>query len=428
MLGDTRTHGLWEHSAPAAPSTAPLQGHLSADVVVVGAGYTGLSAALHLVQSGASVIVLEAAEIGFGGSGRNVGLVNAGMWLNPDTVVERLGSDHGERALRLLGDGPALVYDLVEKFDIACELVRNGTLHLANDQAGLADIGNRHAAWTRRGAPVELLDATETERRVGSAAYAGSLLDHRAGTIQPLAYVRGLARAAQGAGAQIFTGARVTGAARANRRWRVETANGSVTADWVIVATNAYSDPAGAWGKLVEEIIPFPYFNIATQPLSPAQRASVLPGLEGAWDTRTVLTSFRLDRAGRLIFGSVGALRNSGTAVHKSWARRAMTRLFPQLRDIAFDHEWYGRIGMTDNDLPRFHVHAPQVIGFSGYNGRGIAPGTVFGRVLADYIAANGAIDMPLPTTDLQPVRFRGMRALGIETGVQMVHLVSDRR
>lgn len=425
MLGDRRSHGLWEQSAPAAPETMPLAGETRADVVVVGAGYTGLSAALHLAQGGLSVVVLEAAEIGFGGSGRNVGLVNAGMWTHPDVVVARLGETQGNAVLKLLGDAPALVFGLIARHGIACEPVRNGTLHLAADAAGEDDIISRQRAWSLRGAPVTLLSAAETARRVGSSAYRGALLDMRAGTIQPLAYARGLAQAAITAGAVIHTGSTVRSYAERRGQWRIETAQGAVEAGWIIAATNAYS--SGPWAPIASEIIPFPYFNFATSPLSDSLRQAVLPGLEGAWDTRTVLSSFRMDAAGRLVLGSVGALRGSGSAIHGGWARRTLKKLFPQLDGIGFEHEWYGRIGMTDNDLPRFHQLAPRVIGFSGYNGRGIGPGTAFGKVLADHILSGGETGVALATTPLVPVRMREARALGIEAGAQLLHFVENR-
>ena len=205
MRDDPRSHGLWEHSAPPAPPTANLNDRLAADVVVIGAGYTGLSAALHLAEAGASAVVLEAVEVGFGCSGRNVGLVNAGLWLMPDALISQLGEVYGVRLLELLGEAPSLVFGLIEKHAISCEVARSGTLHCAVGAKGLAELEERARQWKARGAPVHLLDQSQTAQTVGTDAYAGSLLDLRAGTIQPLAYARGLAGAAIKAGARIFT-------------------------------------------------------------------------------------------------------------------------------------------------------------------------------------------------------------------------------
>src|SRR6201994_1543377 len=140
MQNDPLSHGLWELTAPPPPPTSPLEGDVRAEVAIVGCGYTGLSAALNLAEAGARVVALEAVEIGFGGAGRNVGLVNAGMWLAPDDVAARLGADYGERLLKLLGDGPSEVEALVNKHGLDCEFVRNGTLHCAIGQSGLAKI------------------------------------------------------------------------------------------------------------------------------------------------------------------------------------------------------------------------------------------------------------------------------------------------
>ena len=131
------------------------------------------------------------------------------------------------------------------------------------------------------------------------------------------------------------------------------------------------------------------------EPLSAELQAAILPGREGCWDTRTILSSFRFDRAGRLVFGSVGALRGTGLAVHRAWAKRALAKIFPDIGAVEFEAQWYGMIGMTDNALPRFHRLAPNVVTFCGYNGRGIGPGTVFGRVLADHILGNGERKRP---------------------------------
>ncbi len=427
MKTDERSHGLWQASAPPAPACGRLQGPAKADVVVIGAGFTGLSAAVHLAQAGVRVVVLEAAQIGFGGSGRNVGLVNAGLWLAPEPLLKTLGSHYGERLLHLLSAAPAAVYDLVAKHRIECQAVQAGTFHCAVGASGLRNIRERWRQWKDRGAPVELLDQAQIAAATGTTAYAGALLDWRAGTLQPLAYVRGLAQAAMNAGARIHEQSTVKRVEDGRTHWVLQTEDGEVMAPWVIVATNAYTSEV--WPALPAELVRLPYFNVATQPLDAALREQILPGRQGVWDTRTVLSSYRFDQAGRLVFGSVGALRNSGLSVHKAWAKRALQDLFPDLKDVQFDYEWYGWIGMTSDAVPRLHQLGRQVLSFSGYNGRGIAPGTVFGRELADLIVGRiTAQDLPLPLSPLQPASCKPLKEAAYEYGAQLAHFVGARR
>lgn len=426
MYNDPRSHGLWEKTAPQRPVTPALQGESVADVVVVGGGFTGQSAALHLAEKGVDVVLLEAKEIGFGGAGRNVGLINGGMWVMPKELPGVLGSTYGERLLGLLGNAPLLVRELVERHDIACEIEKNGTLHCAVGEKGLAEIHERCAQWAARGAPVRVLDAEETARRIGSTAYSGALLDTRAGTIQPLAYVRGLAAAARKKGARLHTDSPVIATERSHGKWLVKTEQGSVTANWIVVATEAYS--TGPWRIVRDEQTYLPYFNFATRPLGDNLRKSILPGCEGCWDTKEILSSFRMDKAGRLVFGSVGALRGTGAAIHRAWAKRSLKRLFPQLGDTEFEYEWYGKIGMTDNAVPRFHNFADNVIGFSGYNGRGIAPGTAFGKVLAQHILGEiSEAEMPLPLTEPKAQALRAVKEAYYEAGAQIAHFAGER-
>jgi glycine/D-amino acid oxidase-like deaminating enzyme len=423
MQNDRLTHGLWEATAPAAPPTSPLFGSVKADVAVVGCGYTGLSAALRLAEAGAKVVALEAVEVGFGGAGRNVGYVNAGMWVMPSELPRTLGADYGERALKLLGDCPAAVWETIEKHRIDCDPVRNGTLQCAVGAAGLETLEERARQWSARGAPVRILSREETARRTGAVGYGGSLLDMRAGTIEPLAYARGLARAAIAAGATVHTRSPVGAAERTSGKWTLTTGKWTVVADWVAVATDAYG--GAPWPQVRREQVCLPYFNLATGPLTADQRASILPGREGCWDTKGIMSYFRLDRAGRLLFGSVGALRGTGAGIHRTWARRALGKLFPHLGPVRFEHQWYGMIGMTADNLPRFHRLADNVVTFCGYNGRGIGPGTAFGRVLADHILGRIAEkDLPLPVTAPDAPALPGLREAYYEAGAQIAHAV----
>jgi glycine/D-amino acid oxidase-like deaminating enzyme len=421
---DPSSHGLWARSAAGAPRVEALSGALEVDVVVVGGGFTGLSAALALAEHGASVAVLEARGIGFGASGRNAGLVNAGLWLSPGEIVKRLGNDYGERLMGALGNAPERVFELIEKHDIRCELRRTGTLHCAHSPSGFEDLRRRAEEWKSRGAPVELLDREAAARRIGTDHFHGALLDHRAGTVQPLGYARGLAAAAARAGARIFAPAPVRSLARRDGKWRAETDAGPVTGRSVILATNAYTEAVAAIARC---IVPFSYFQLSTPPLPPKLRETILPEGQGAWDTAKILTSLRLDDVGRLIVGSIGRLDPKHHGINASWMRRKTRRMFPELGEINFEHGWYGTIGTTIDHLPRLSQPDEGFVAIYGYNGRGIGPGTVFGSVLADYFSSGDAGKLPLPFKPMTPAPARSLRALGIEVGVRAYHFLANR-
>lgn len=426
MLNDPRSHGLWEASAPTPPATPALSGDIQTDIAIIGAGYTGLSTALHLAEAGISAVVLEAAEIGFGGAGRNVGLVNAGMWVMPEDLIATLGADYGNRLLDFLGDGPAYVWEMIRRHQIQCEANPVGTLHAGVGAKGFAELTERARQWQARGAPVELLGQAEAAGALGTKFYTGALLDRRAGTIQPLAYARGLAHAAVKAGAVIHTASPVQAMDRKGSEWQLRTPQGLVRAKRVVVATDAYTKMV--MQDIARQQVFLPYFNMATQPLPAALVRSVLPGRQGVWDTKEVLLSYRWDAQNRLVFGSVGALRNTGTSVHRAWAKRMLRKIYPQISGVEFQHEWFGSIGMTSDNLPRFHQLDEGVFAFCGYNGRGIAPGTVFGRAMAGFLTgAIKAEDLPLPLSRPAPIPFRGLRSAFYEAGAQAVHLTEAR-
>ena len=302
---------LWDKTAPPPPDAPVFEGERTCDVAIVGGGFTGLSAALHLAEGGASVTVLEATKIGYGGSGRNAGLVNQGLWYHPGEVVEVLGEEAGERLNEAYAYGPKLVFDLIERHGIECEVARNGTLYLAPNEAHAGKLTKRAAAMNARGAKVEMLDRETTVSRTGTEAYCAALFDPEAGTINPMGYVRGLARAAIAAGAKVHAQSPATSIEPDGSRWVVSTGGGKITADRVILATNAYT--GDLWPGLKLEIYPLYYFQFATKPLGENVRHTILPGREGAWDSRDAMTSFRFDAAGRLIVGSVGSIRKTAT-------------------------------------------------------------------------------------------------------------------
>src|SRR5262245_13638348 len=251
MLGDRRSHGLWEATASPAPPSGVLEDNRKTDFLVVGAGFAGCSAARQLAADGHRVVILEAVEVGFGAAGRNSGLLNGGLWILPDEILRIMGKTYGERALDLLLGAPAAVKKMIAEEAIACDLVEKGTLHLSVGRKGLEEIQNRYRQRRARGQPVALLSAEETRRRVGGGNYTGALFDPEAGTIQPLSYVRGLAAAAVRHGAELFTNSAVTHVEREGQVWRASTDRGSVTAPWVIVASDCYS--VGPWQKLADE-------------------------------------------------------------------------------------------------------------------------------------------------------------------------------
>lgn len=425
------THGLWEKTAIAAPQTSALDKHLTADYIIVGAGFTGLSTALHLAEEGAkSVVVLEASEIGYGASGRNAGLVNAGAWIAPQELPKRLGAVYGKRLFDTLGNGPEQVYGLIARHAIDCDPVRHGNLHCAVGASGQALIEERARQWKALGIPVELLDAKTTEELIGSHRYTGSLRDPRTGTIQPLSYVRGLARVAMQLGVKIFTQTAVTVKQSLGGIWQLQTSTGhTVTAPLVVVASNTRQEGRDdAWPQLQSDAIRMPYFNMATEPLPRHLLQKILPHGHGAWDTATVLSSYRLDRTGRLVYGSVGSLTELSRGTHMNWVRRAMTDLYPELRGIRIEHAWHGWIDVTGNHLPHLHQPDENIWAFGGYNGRGIAAGTVLGREMALMLLGRlERADMSLAVSDIEPLPLKRTREFFYEAGAVAAHAFASR-
>lgn len=392
---------LWDLSAEEPDYASEFAGNCATELAIVGGGFTGLSTALHAADLGIDCHVLEARHIGYGGSGRNVGLVNAGLWLPPQDVQARIGDSHGARLIKALGDAPAYVLSLIEKYQIRCEATRSGTIHAAHSPKGYEDLARRAEEWHRLGAPVDLLSREQATDKIGTKAFFGGLLDRRAGTINPMGYVRGLARAARGAGATISTGVTVLSLDRDGDAWRVTTDRGEVRAKSVVLGTNAYSD--GLWPGLKQTFTMIHYFQLATEPLGDRAR-EILPERQGLWDTGAIMFSLRRDAFGRLIVGSMGKVVGGENGLSRRWAEKNLSRLFPQLGTVKFEKSWHGQIAMTPDHLPRIHRLAEGLYTPIGYNGRGITPGTIFGKAMAELLAGGKEADLPLPITGMQVV------------------------
>jgi len=412
---------LWAESTAERVSAQRLRGDDTADLAIIGGGFTGCSAALEASGQGADVALIEAQTIGYGGSGRNVGLVNAGLWLPPDDVCKILGPEAGEHLNRALAEAPGAVFDIINQYDIACEPKRQGTLHLAHAPSAMAQLESRYAQMEARGAPVTLLDENEAQARTGTRQVHGALHDARAGTIQPLAYAQGLARAAQGQGARIYENTPALSAAQHGGQWVIRTASGKLRAKRLLVATNAYHE--GIQNLTIPSTSRVNFFQLATEPLGDNIAKDILPGGEGCWDTGLIMSSLRRDNAGRIILGGMG----DDTGVQANWARRKLTKLFPELSAVEVTHAWAGRIAMTFDHLPRILNIGSNGLAVFGYSGRGIAPGTLFGASTARALLSGDHRGLPIAPVDYHRERLTGMKSAIFEAGARLRHMIEGR-
>jgi glycine/D-amino acid oxidase-like deaminating enzyme len=392
---------------------------ITVDVAVVGAGFTGLSTALYAAKSGAKVAVIDAKHVGFGGSGRNVGLVNAGLWLPPDQVEATLGIEIGARLIDRLSRAPKDVFDLIKTYYIQCDAHQNGTIHLAHSKDGLNDLKNRHKQWSSRNVKTEILDPDEIQRRTASNCYFGGLFDPRAGVVQPFDYVRGLARAATQHGAAIYENTPLTGAIQRNGEWRLTTPSGTITSKHVVFATNAYG-PINTV-KTVPATSYVYYFQAVSDQIPDTVAQDILSNNEGCWDTAMIMSSFRMTRDNRLVFGAMGNSDGAHGGIHERWARRALKRIFPQLSDVKLGSFWSGRIAMTTTKIPKLIVNDTAISVF-GYSGRGIAPGTAMGKDIAAYIVSGDTSALNLPIEQSYREGFTTAKSAYYEAGASLIH------
>jgi glycine/D-amino acid oxidase-like deaminating enzyme len=395
---------LWAATAPLAAPTPPLDESASADVCVIGAGYAGLSTALHLAERGIKTVVLEAHEPGWGGSGRNGGQVIPGLKYDPDELVEKFPR-RGEELVSFAGGTADAVFDLIAKHEMEVPHARAGWIQGAHTPDAVEAVRKRAAQWAKRGAPAEFLDKSATERHLGTAQYDASWLDRRGGAIQPLAYARGLAKAALAAGAAIHGESRVTALSRNGGRWTVPTERGpAVSAEKVVICTNGYTGDLVP--KLRQTVIAPNSFQIATNPLSDNIRKSILPEGQVSSDTRKLLLYFRLDHTGRFIMGGRGPFREPTSDADWAHLERVVDKMFPQLKGVAIEHRWCGRVALTRDFLPHLHEPEPGLLVDIGCMGRGVGLQTAMGQRMAEYVTTGDRRALPFPLVPIMPLPF----------------------
>ena len=395
--------------APPPLKAAFLEDDVATDVAIVGGGFTGLSTALRLAERGARAVVLESREVGMGGSGRAYGQIVPYAKHDHNHIIHHYGSESGQRIVDAVAGGPDYVFSLVQRLGISCDATQNGLIFAAHCRSGAAGLEGRARYWQSKGAPVELLDEAATERLVGSRYYPFSILDRRGGTLNPLAFVRGLAAAVQRAGVPIHERTHVTGIQRTEAHWRLRTAKGTVTAKSVLIATGAYSDALHP--ALQRSIIPMRAHQLISPPLSDNVRRTVLPGGHSLTDTRRLFSGVRVLPDGRFHLSADGpAFAPNGESFHKKGYRR-VHQLFPQIEEFAWESGWTGWVDMATDAYPHVHELAPGLWSIIGLSGRGIVFATLLGREMAERFTENRNYQPFMPVTPVPHVRIRPFAA-----------------
>ena len=400
---------LWAAVTPTGPELPELTGTQQADVIVIGGGFTGLSTALHLREAGVDVAIVEAAEPGWGASGRNNGQVIPTLSRpDPEDIVAKHG-EAGERFVGMLRDSASYLFDVTRRYKIDAEWEQAGWVQPVHSPGRIKIAERRVRQWSKFGAPVELLSREQTRDMLGSDAWFGGFWNRTGGHINPLALSRGLARAALDRGARIFARSPASRFLRKDNRWIVTTPQGEISGRALILATNAYT---GEFEKqlapaIAHEVMPVRSWQMATAPLSEAARKTIIPGRQAMSDTHGELYFARYDARNRLVTG--GALVGTDTEQLKAAVGARLKRLWPEIGEVRFDYVWNGYVGMTTDFLPRIHRLGPDAYAWAGCNGRAVALSIAIGQELARAAQGAPAQELALPFTEPLPYVAHGL-------------------
>ena len=375
------------YAATVAPHShhPPLRGDIRADITVIGAGFTGLSAALHLAESGYKVVVLEAKRIGWGASGRNGGQVGTGMRKPMSAIDLCYGSTIADALWAISESGKAIIQARIKQHHIDCHW-QSGNLLACTKPRYLPAISTEAEFCAKRYGydNYRLLDASEIRHWIHSDQYCGGLYDSGGGHLHPLNLVLGIGQAGEQAGVRIYEQSPVIGI-----DWeqmpRIRCDSGNVRSDFVLLCMNGYLD--GLEPRIAATAMPIQSHIAATAPMDDAMAAELIPSRSCVHSTKFVVDYYRLSHDNRLLFGGGESYSNRELSNPKAFVRSQMLGVFPQLAKTPIDYAWGGMLAITSSRLPHVGYLGPNVLFAQGYSGHGVALSHAVGKLMADAIA-----------------------------------------
>lgn len=378
-----KINSYYEATANRIVTGPELVGDVAADVCVIGAGYTGLSAALELAQAGYKVVVLEAETIGWGASGRNGGQICTGFSSGQAKIIAQLGKADAKRAFDIAEEAKRLLVDRITRHKIDCDL-QWGYMHCIPKPHQFADIKAWAAEYEELGYDGNtLLSKAELEAKLGTTIYHGALREQNAGHFHPLNYCLELADAALKAGAVIYEHSAAVEVNTSANPW-ARTAKGKVTAKFMIIGGNAYL--GNVVKPLYGRVMPVASYILATEPLGEDRARSLIRDNEAVANTNFIVDYYRRSKDTRLLFGGRASYSGITPPALGEYMRPRMTAVFPQLKDVKIDYAWGGNIAITSNRIPDCGRLSPNVFYAHGYSGQGVALANMYGKLMAECV------------------------------------------